>query len=85
MKAVYQPEKTYRINFAYIPSDYRLETDENAQIRCNICLQPIYEHVSIIRCPSCDNAFHKEHLYKWITQHSSCPVCKAKLRIIESW
>ena len=77
----YQPEPTHSINFDMKARDYELQTTESSKVKCSICMQIIEDHSKIIRCPSCDVAYHKNHLYQWIVSNGTCPICKSRLRI----
>ncbi len=77
----YSPETYYPVNFKVVTPEYNLSTDSDVKITCSICLQIISTPDDIIRCPSCDIAYHKNHLYEWLKMSGDCPACKAKLRI----
>ncbi len=77
----YAPEQVYGVSFTQATADYSLESDEAMNVICSVCLQKITSHSDLIRCPSCDVAFHKNHLHQWIVNNNSCPACKASLRI----
>ena len=77
----YSPETYYPVNFRAATLEYNLVTDSDVKITCSICLQFIDSPEDIIRCPSCDIAYHKNHLYEWLKMSGNCPACKAKLRI----
>jgi len=78
---LYSPETYYPVNFRAASPEYNLVTDSDVRITCSICLQFIHTTEDIIRCPSCDIAYHKNHLYEWVKMSGICPACKAKLRI----
>jgi hypothetical protein len=77
---MYSPETNYVVNFRAVTPEYNLVTDSDVKVTCSICLQVIHNQ-DIIRCPSCDIAFHKNHLYEWLKMNGKCPACKVKLRI----
>ncbi len=77
----YSPETYYPVNFKSETPEYNLVTDSDIKIICSICLQIIQKPKDIIRCPSCDIAYHKHHLYEWLKMNRNCPTCKVKLRI----
>ncbi len=79
----YQPQETVAINFNDAIEDYSLKTSEKSKVKCSICLQIIGDHKNLIRCPSCDIAYHKNHLYQWIVGNGTCPACKSRLRITQ--
>ncbi|UJG41733.1 MAG: E3 ubiquitin protein ligase [Candidatus Heimdallarchaeum aukensis] len=80
-KAEYAPENAIRVDFSSIPKDFRIVGTSQMKPKCSICFQSINNLKNSIRCPSCDNIFHKNHLYQWIIQKGTCPTCKTKLRI----
>ncbi|MCY3413832.1 MAG: E3 ubiquitin protein ligase [Candidatus Heimdallarchaeota archaeon] len=45
--------------------------------RCNICYKDTSEQDEI-RCPSCINIYHHDHLAAWLLTKNYCPVCRAK-------
>lgn len=77
----YKPQPTHAVNFDNNSEDYELRTSEPSKVKCSICLQIIDDHSNLIRCPSCDIAYHKNHLYQWIVGNGTCPACKSRLRI----
>ncbi|MBY8999779.1 MAG: hypothetical protein KGD64_02590 [Candidatus Heimdallarchaeota archaeon] len=76
----YSPESYYQVDFKNNAHDYKLITDAEIQIMCSVCLQIISDSNDIVRCPSCDIAFHKNHLYDWVKIRGNCPACKVNLR-----
>jgi len=80
-KALYRPyNKTAIIENIRI-EDFTIESQKPKLVKCAICYQSINETDELIRCPVCDAAFHKEHLYKWLIAQGTCPICKSKLKI----
>jgi hypothetical protein len=82
-RATYSPDQVYGVNFAQKTKNYSVEASDGINVTCSICLQKIDTHEQLIRCPSCDIAFHKNHLYQWILGNGNCPACKSRLRITE--
>jgi hypothetical protein len=80
-KVEYSPNNAYPINFNKTTMNYNLVTKEAVTVSCSICMQTITDKESIIRCPSCDIAFHKNHLYQWVVGNGTCPACKVRLKI----
>ncbi|NPD87664.1 MAG: E3 ubiquitin protein ligase [Asgard group archaeon] len=80
-RAKYSPAQVYGVNFAEKILDYNVETSDEIKVTCSICLQIIDNQEHLIRCPSCDIAFHKNHLYQWIVGNGNCPACKSRLKI----
>ncbi len=80
-KVEYSPNHSYKINFKSTDINYDLVTNEAVTVACSICMQTITNKENIIRCPSCDIAFHKNHLYQWVVGNGTCPACKVRLKI----
>ncbi len=80
-KVEYSPKPVYDVDFQKKDIKYNLVTKEAITVTCSICLQTISKKETIIRCPSCDIAFHKNHLYQWVVGNGTCPACKARLKI----
>jgi len=80
-KVEYSPKLVYDVDFQKKDINYNLVTKEAITVTCSICLQTISKKETIIRCPSCDIAFHKNHLYQWVVGNGTCPACKARLKI----
>jgi len=83
-RIIYSPKSSFYVEFSDKSMDYSLVTDKSSSINCSICLQPIKLPNQLIRCPSCDVAFHKDHLYQWVAEQGTCPICKVNLRIKHS-
>jgi len=77
----YKPQPTLAVDFDHNPKNYGIKTTESSKVSCSICLQIIDDHSNLIRCPSCDIAYHKNHLYQWIVGNGTCPACRSRLRI----
>jgi len=43
---------------------------------CSICLDTM--HTSINKCDGCGNTFHTECITKWLSERSTCPLCRKK-------
>ncbi|MHA2308601.1 MAG: RING finger domain-containing protein, partial [Candidatus Heimdallarchaeaceae archaeon] len=82
-RAEYSPAQIYGVNFTEKVKDYNIETSDEIKVTCSICLQTLEDQENLIRCPSCDIAFHKNHLYQWIVGNGNCPACKSRLKITE--
>ncbi|MCE7738694.1 MAG: E3 ubiquitin protein ligase [Candidatus Heimdallarchaeota archaeon] len=80
-KVEYSPKLVYDVDFQKKDINYNLVTREAITVTCSICLQTISKKNTIIRCPSCDIAFHKNHLYQWLVGNGTCPACNARLKI----
>ena len=51
---------------------------EGNQSMCNICLEEFKENDEM-RKLGCSHAFHKECIDRWVSQVSSCPICKKQV------
>ncbi|MHA1223571.1 MAG: RING finger domain-containing protein [Candidatus Heimdallarchaeaceae archaeon] len=47
--------------------------------RCLICGNVVERGSEIVRCKSCENIFHSNHLKTWLRFNFKCPVCKQKM------
>ncbi|MFW9853082.1 MAG: RING finger domain-containing protein [Candidatus Thorarchaeota archaeon] len=51
--------------------------------KCIICLQEFdlkdKEKIAVILCPSCSYAGHPKHFEDWLSEKSSCPMCRSEL------
>jgi len=50
---------------------------------CQICLVG-FEDDSVVRQLPCNHFYHKECCDQWITQHGTCPTCRAKITDVVS-
>ncbi|MHA1854120.1 MAG: RING finger protein [Candidatus Heimdallarchaeaceae archaeon] len=80
--AIYKP-KPQVIKPTKENTSYELYTTQPKLITCAVCYQNIEDDRQLIRCPVCDVAFHRHHLYEWVKTNGTCPVCKAKLTVKE--
>ncbi len=46
---------------------------------CTVCQGLIKSGDEVYECPSCTNLAHREHLLKWISIKSECPLCKSRI------
>lgn len=46
---------------------------------CSICLGTFEEEEKVKVLPECHHAYHSECVDKWLTEQSSCPLCRASL------
>ncbi len=53
----------------------------NRVIHCSVCRSVISGEESKLKCPSCNNIAHEEHLIDWLRIKSECPICKVKLKL----
>ena len=51
--------------------------------KCIICLQEFNlkdkEKLAVILCPNCSYAGHPKHFKDWLSEKSSCPMCRSEL------
>ncbi|XP_054789012.1 RING-H2 finger protein ATL66-like [Prosopis cineraria] len=55
---------------------YKLEGTE-----CCICLSTFKDGEKLKVLPGCDHSFHCECVDKWLSNHSSCPLCRSSLKV----
>ena len=59
-------------------------TLNNIKVICNICLAEIYPGVNFIRLGCSDrHLFHQNCIYTWLQQNPSCPLCRAKVSLLD--
>ncbi len=78
--AAYEPNPQHSANLKEIQREYNVISNGSSLVKCSICYQNIGNQ-EIERCPSCDVAFHKEHLYKWLLEKNFCPICKSNIQL----
>lgn len=54
------------------------------QSECSICLVDFRDEEKLKVLPECLHAYHSECVDKWLTQQSSCPLCRASLIPVDS-
>ncbi|KAI3458520.1 hypothetical protein Pfo_015183 [Paulownia fortunei] len=52
-----------------------------SEAECCICLGIFGDGDKVKVLPQCDHCFHSECVDKWLTTQSSCPLCRASLRV----
>ncbi|XP_057433755.1 RING-H2 finger protein ATL66-like [Lotus japonicus] len=59
------------------------DTDGGAweDMECSICLGEFRDGEKLKVLPACEHSFHCECVDKWLTHHSSCPLCRASLKV----
>lgn len=45
---------------------------------CTVCLSLLEDEEVVRLLPNCKHTFHAECIDKWLTSHSTCPVCRAE-------
>ena len=53
----------------------------NLPIHCTVCRGAINAIDSVLKCPTCQNLAHPEHLEEWLNLKGECPICKMRLRL----
>ncbi|GFW69484.1 hypothetical protein TNCV_488301 [Trichonephila clavipes] len=48
-----------------------------SSIKCPICLE---QHMTITVTTLCGHQFCRRCIYRWLTSHRNCPLCRRKLR-----
>ncbi|KAF3454892.1 hypothetical protein FNV43_RR05340 [Rhamnella rubrinervis] len=51
---------------------------------CSICLGNFEEEEKLKVLPECQHAYHSDCVDKWLTEQSSCPLCRASLGVDDS-
>lgn len=54
------------------------------QSECSICLGDFQEEEKVKVLPECQHAYHCECVDKWLSEQSSCPLCRASLIPVDS-
>ncbi|XP_057739163.1 RING-H2 finger protein ATL66-like [Arachis stenosperma] len=54
------------------------------ETECCICLGEFVDGEKLKVLPACEHYFHCECVDKWLMQHSSCPLCRASLKLESS-
>ncbi|OUZ99133.1 zinc finger protein [Macleaya cordata] len=65
---------------------YRSSTDPNSDETqsCSICLSTLQDEEKVKVLPNCNHCYHPECVDKWLSTQSSCPLCRASLRVNSS-
>lgn len=48
---------------------------------CAVCLSEFKEEENLRLMPNCEHAFHIPCIDEWLKSHSSCPLCRAGMRV----
>ncbi|XP_028792720.1 RING-H2 finger protein ATL66 [Neltuma alba] len=51
------------------------------ETECCICLGTFKDGEKLKVLPGCDHSFHCECVDKWLSNHSSCPLCRSSLKV----
>ncbi|CAK9176564.1 unnamed protein product [Ilex paraguariensis] len=52
--------------------------DEVEAIECSVCLSMLEDGEMARPLPNCNHTFHAECINKWLSSHSTCPVCRTE-------
>ena len=61
----------------FLNNDYKVSVKSDL---CIICLQAAKKQ-NILRCPVCDQAYHKHHLEEWLLTHETCVICQSTIKL----
>ena len=61
----------------FFNNDYILSAKSDL---CIICMEVI-ERQNIIRCPVCNQAYHKHHLEEWLLTNETCAICQSSIKL----
>ncbi|KAK9285372.1 hypothetical protein L1049_024563 [Liquidambar formosana] len=53
-------------------------SDENGTEECAVCLSALEEEEMARFLPNCKHTFHVECIDKWLSSHSTCPICRTE-------
>ncbi|OMO50070.1 Zinc finger, RING-type [Corchorus capsularis] len=51
------------------------------ETECSICLGVFEDGEKVKVLPSCNHSYHSECVDRWLSAESSCPLCRASLRV----
>ncbi|KAF5731400.1 E3 ubiquitin-protein ligase ATL41-like [Tripterygium wilfordii] len=54
------------------------DRDTMTPVECAVCLSLLEEEEMARLLPNCKHTFHAECIDKWLTSHSTCPICRAE-------
>jgi DNA replication ATP-dependent helicase Dna2 len=57
--------------------EYKMSVENDI---CLICMQKA-EKENILRCPACNQAYHKQHLEEWLLTHETCVICQSTIKL----
>lgn len=70
----------YFCNSKVEQKDEPCPTCENVPVNCSVCRGVISATEDVLKCPTCQNLSHPDHLEEWLRLKGECPICKMKLR-----
>ncbi|XP_015973732.1 RING-H2 finger protein ATL66 [Arachis duranensis] len=63
------------------PTASATDLNRGGALECCICLSAFRDGEKLKTLPGCKHRFHCECVDKWLTNHSSCPLCRASLKL----
>ncbi|KAK7276411.1 hypothetical protein RIF29_17550 [Crotalaria pallida] len=60
---------------------HQASKDQDSACECCICLSAFRDGEKLKKLPGCEHCFHCECVDKWLMNHSSCPLCRASLKL----
>lgn len=79
-----QEEGLTREEFEELPILKEEEVEDLCITDCSVCFNPMKADEQLVRLPCFeDHVFHKACLWKWLSSHRTCPICRAKVEIPE--
>ncbi|KAJ3686293.1 hypothetical protein LUZ61_015457 [Rhynchospora tenuis] len=65
--------------YVYQPSAQEDHEDEpnSSALDCAVCINELVEGEMVRVLPTCNHFFHVECIDRWLSAHSSCPLCRA--------
>lgn len=62
---------------------YAYTKNEDEPLDCSVCLGELEEGESVRALPNCGHVFHVYCIDSWLVQHSTCPLCRRGIVIVE--
>nr|XP_043616048.1 RING-H2 finger protein ATL66-like [Erigeron canadensis] len=62
---------------------YQQGANETSSSECSICLGVFEDGDKLKELPSCSHCYHCECVDKWLITHSSCPICRTSVRVVD--
>lgn len=54
------------------------ENDDSSSVECAVCLSVLEDQEKARLLPNCNHTFHAECIDKWLSSHSTCPICRSE-------
>ena len=64
---------------AFTQADWNASKWAGEDPSCSVCIDQFEEGDIIKTMPTCQHVFHKDCIDEWLSQHSTCPNCRASL------